>query len=71
MYYLSTLVPITWNVKYAGIIVQATPIASGEISMIRDISKINTAMIIDTMDGLRVVFYCMILSYGRSSSRLS
>jgi hypothetical protein len=28
-------------------------------------------MIIDRMDGFRVVFYCMILSYGRSSSWLS
>mgnify|MGYP006876300613 CR=1 FL=1 len=62
MYSFSTLVPMTWKVKYPGIMTATIVKIKGDKSIKIDINKMKAETKISKIDGLRVVFYCTTLS---------
>ena len=71
MYSLSTLVPMTWKVKYPGMMTATIVKIKGDKSIKIDVNKRKAESKISKIDGLRVVFYWMTLSWGNESISLS
>lgn len=71
MYYLSSLVPITYKAKYPGIKTHPIPITIGDISITKETRIKNPETIKAKIEGLRLVLYLIHLNALISSNLFS